>query len=104
MWNIKVNKWLAIALVALFFLICTNPSRERFRNFLGRVDHFGTRRTANLLVCSVYTDGGDTYLGFLLNFVKIHNRKRSNGYFFVMPDTVHRSTDTAVTSSHEKAH
>jgi hypothetical protein len=28
--------------------------------------------------------------------VKIHSRKGSNGYFFVMPDTVHRSADTPV--------
>lgn len=63
----KPKKWQIITAIVLLFFIILNPSLKDFREYTG--DQYVTKKM-NFLVLSVYADGSDNYIGFLLNFVK----------------------------------
>ena len=66
--NLKFKKWQIFAASILLLLIILNPGLKDFREYSGDRD---VTKKMNFLVVSIYEDGSDSYIGFLLNFIKL---------------------------------
>jgi len=62
-----------VLLIVIAILIITNPSTKRFKEYRGENSYSGLKRVQNWAVFSIYKDGGDKYLGIVLNFFELDN-------------------------------
>jgi hypothetical protein len=67
--DFKPKKWQIVTAVILIVMFL-NPSLKDFREFTGDKDE--GQRKMNFLICSVYKESSDYYIGFLLNFIPIN--------------------------------
>lgn len=67
----KRKKLLIVVGIILGFLIITNPSTKRFKEFCGVKSYSGLKREQNWIIFSIYSDGDYRYLGIVFNFFKI---------------------------------
>jgi hypothetical protein len=74
----KPKKWTIISGIIFIILLFTNPSIQRFRDFLGERTYEGLRRKMNFMVFSIYEDdGSNKYIGVLYNFIPITKSNRN---------------------------
>jgi hypothetical protein len=97
--NFKPKKWQIITCVILLLLIILNPSLKDFREYTGDA---GVTKKMNFLILSVYEDGGDDYLAFLLNFIKLPHISYSTNTTY--PSQVDSSASPTIAISNEPSH
>ena len=97
--NLKLKKWQAISIIILIIFIILNPSLKDFKEYTG--DQEVTKKM-NFLIVSVYQDGSDDYLAFLLNFVKLPQISYSRNSAY--PSQVDSSASVTTTTLNEPSH
>lgn len=58
------------------FLLFTNPSARRYKEYLGRNSYTGLKRKSNYLLFSIYSTGSVDYVGAVFNFFEIKSKKQ----------------------------
>jgi len=66
--SLKLRKWQIAIVVIVLLLIILNPGLKDFKEHTGDSD---VTKKMNFLICSIYEDGNDDYLGIALNFIKL---------------------------------
>jgi len=79
------RKPLLITAGILLLFIITNPSVSSFKTYRGRSGYNGLSRPINLLVASVYDDGGRRYIGVMENFFKITSEPTQTSHLSEIP-------------------
>lgn len=68
--------WLIAGCIVLLFVVL-NPSLKNFNEYQG--DKGGTKKM-NFIVCSVYQEGNENYVGILSNFLQIPKHESHSAY------------------------